>query len=37
MLTFFEVWSRETWEIESAVSEQEFADFDLTFNELGMF
>ncbi|MCK5194623.1 MAG: division/cell wall cluster transcriptional repressor MraZ, partial [Desulfobulbaceae bacterium] len=37
MLTFFEVWSKETWEIESMVTDQDFIDFDRTFNDLGMF
>ncbi len=37
MLTFFEVWSQETWEIESMVTDQDFIDFDRTFNDLGMF
>jgi MraZ protein len=37
MLTFFEVWDKETWDRESAITDQDFIDFDKTFNELGMF
>ena len=37
MLTFFEVWSKKTWEKESIVTDQDFVDFDQTFNDLGMF
>ena len=37
MLTFFEVWSKETWEIESTITDEDFNAFDKTFNDLGMF
>lgn len=37
MITFFEVWSKETWDSESFPSEQDFIDFDETFRDLGMF
>jgi len=37
MLTFFELWAKEAWDAESSPGEQDFIDFDQTFNELGMF
>lgn len=37
MLTFFEVWDKDTWQAENVMSEQDFANIDETFNKLGMF
>lgn len=37
MLTFFEVWDKETWEQESRVTDDDFQAFENTFNELGLY
>ncbi|MCB2180657.1 MAG: division/cell wall cluster transcriptional repressor MraZ [Desulfobulbaceae bacterium] len=37
MLTFFEIWSKEAWEKESIVTEEDFKDFETTFNDLGLY
>ncbi len=39
MVTFFEIWHKEAWEkeMENATSDENFEDFQATFNDLGIF
>ncbi len=37
MITFFEIWGRESWEGQSNITEQDFEDFETTLNGLGLF
>ncbi len=37
MLTFFELWDKERWETESTITDQDFKDFEATFNNQGLF
>ncbi|MFZ5760290.1 MAG: division/cell wall cluster transcriptional repressor MraZ [Thermodesulfobacteriota bacterium] len=34
---FFEIWDKETWEAESAMTPQDFDAFDATLHDLGLF